>query len=595
MSTRSGNRTHRNALSDVTPTTQPPTSPAPTPPTAQLQVRSLRVGALPLIDHFFQRMQLLPLLQRHLPTDRRNVRISTSRALLVLVRNMLLSREPVYGLGEWAALYAPDLIGLTSEEVSWLNDDRLGRALDRTFDVFGKGLLLDGVRHVTREFQVRLDELHNDSTSVSVYGAYSDAAQEKSVRGRRTCAITFGHSKDHRPDLKQLLYILTLSDDGGVPVYVQVANGNTTDDQTHRATWDVLYELVGSADFLYVADCKLATRENLSYIAGRDGRFLSVLPATRREDAAFRQKLLSQDDAVSWVWLRDVYNAQQKVVDRFWVCEQEQLTSEGWRLWWYRSQRKQQLDAQTRARGIQRATEKLDQLRQRLLGPRSRLRQRAQVQEAVDAIVEEFRVAAWVKATIHDCHEERPRQVSPGRPGPNTKYVLQRREYFDLTWKIDSVAFGQVLPGDGVFPLVTNQLDMDAAAALAAYKRQPTIEKRFSQLKTDYAVAPIWLKEVSRVQALLGLYFFVLLTQSLLERELRQAMQRAGLAGLPLYPEGRACRHPTARRVFDVFEPVQRYVVRLEDGREQVMVTELTPLQRQIVTMLGLNPDRYGH
>lgn len=583
----SRNNTRSSTRPNVTATTLANTS--------QLQVRSLRVGALPLINHFFERMQLLPLLQRHLPPDRRNVRLDTPRALLVLVRNMLLSREPVYGIGEWAALYAPDLLGLTPEEMQWLNDDRLGRAMDRLFDIFGQGFLLDGVRHVTREFRVRLDELHNDSTSLSVYGAYSDAAQEKSVRGRPTCAITFGHSKDHRPDLKQLLYILTLSEDGGLPVYVQVANGNTADDQTHRATWDVLYELVGSANFLYVADCKLATRENLAYIAGRHGRFVSVLPATRREDTAFRQKLLAQDDAVSWRWLRDVHNQQQKVVDRFWVCEQEQFSSEGWRLWWYRSQRKQQLDAQTRARGIQRATEKLHQLRQRLLGPRSRLRQRGQVQEAVDAILDEYSVAAWLQVTIHDCHEERPRQLGPGRPGPNTKYVLQRKQYFELTWEIASVAFGQELPGDGVFPLITNQLDMDAAATLAAYKRQPTIEKRFSQLKTDYAVAPIWLKEVSRVQALLGLYFFVLLTQSLLERELRQAMERAGLESLALYPEGRACRRPTARRVFDVFESIQRHVVRQEDGREHVMVTELTPLQRQILKLLGLNPDRYGY
>jgi hypothetical protein len=90
------------------------------------------------------------------------------------------------------------------------------------------------------------------------------------------------------------------------------------------------------------------------------------------------------------------------------------------------------------------------------------------------------------------------------------------------------------------------------------------------------------------------LYFFVLLTQSLLERELRRAMKRKGVESLPLYPEGRVCRYPTARRVFDVFEPVQRHVVSLPDGSEEVLVTELTPLQRQIIRLLGLDPSRYG-
>ena len=99
-------------------------------------------------------------------------------------------------------------------------------------------------------------------------------------RGRATPAITYGHSKDHRPDLKQLLYILTVTEDGGVPVYFTTRSGNTTDDQTHQETWKMLRELVGRADFLYVADCKLATMDNMRYIDRQGGRFMSVLPAT---------------------------------------------------------------------------------------------------------------------------------------------------------------------------------------------------------------------------------------------------------------------------------------------------------------------------
>lgn len=84
------------------------------------------------------------------------------------------------------------------------------------------------------------------------------------MRGQSTLAITFGHSKDHRPDLKQLLYILTVTEDGGVPIYFTSASGNTSDDTTHQQTWDVLCQLVGRSDFLYVADCKLASTENMT-------------------------------------------------------------------------------------------------------------------------------------------------------------------------------------------------------------------------------------------------------------------------------------------------------------------------------------------
>ena len=164
-------------------------------------------------------------------------------------------------------------------------------ALDRMFEGIGPTLIMAVVRHVIQEFAISLDELHNDSTTVSFYGAYDEAGQESEQRGRPTHAITWGHSKARRPDLKQLLYILTVTSDGNVPVYFSSDSGNTVDDGTHIGTWDLLHELIGHADFLYVADCKLASSENLSHIATRGGRFVTVLPRGRSEDVAFRQRL----------------------------------------------------------------------------------------------------------------------------------------------------------------------------------------------------------------------------------------------------------------------------------------------------------------
>ena len=117
---------------------------------------------------------------------------------------------------------------------------------------------------------------------------------------------------------------------------------------------------------------------------------------------------------------------------------------------------------------------------------------------------------------------------------------------------------------------------------------QPIIEKRFSQFKTDFRVAPVYLKDVARIQGLLCVYFLVLLVQTLIERDLRRAMEREGLVSLPLYPEERDCRRPTTRRLIDLFEPLQRHVLKLSDGREEVLATELTPLQRRILRLLRI-------
>jgi transposase len=550
-----------------------------------LELRSYRVGALPLVNRFLERMRLREILSEHLPADDPRMELSTVSALLVLVRNVLLSRQPVYGVAEWAAGFAPDLFELWPAEVALLHDDRLGR-----------------VRQVVREFEVSLDELHNDSTSVSFFGVYEAAGKEGRRRGRATHAITWGHSKDHRPDLKQLLYILTISEDGGVPVYFTTASGNQTDDRTHCQTWDLLHQLVGRPEFLYVADCKLASSENLSHIATRGGRFVTVLPRTHQEDQVFRARLRQTPAGIVWQPLYDVLDEQGQLLDRLSVYAEEMTSGDGYRLLWYHSTRKARIDALARNRRLQRAWAELADLQARLSGPRTRFRQRVKVEQAVTRIVEDADVAAWLRVTIEEQGQDIYRQTRPGRPSKDTPYRKETRPAYSLAWELDQPLLIEAEREDGVFPLLTNDRAFDAEQVLRAYKRQPLIEKRFSQFKTDFAVAPVYLKNVARIQGLLAVYFLVLLVQTLLERELRRAMARDNLPSLPLYPEGRNCTRPTTQRIIELFEPIQRHaILRItdpgadEDQEPLVLVTTLTPLQRKITQLLGLKPADYGN
>ena len=565
-------------------------------------LRTYDVGAMPIINRILDRMRLSDIFQQCLPHDDSRTQLPTHRGLLVLVRNILISREPVYGVGQWASRYAPGLFDMWHDEMERLNDDRVGRCLDRLFDALDADLIMRVVRHVIDQFQINLDELHNDSTSVSFYGAYSAAEEEGRVRGRRTLAITFGHSKDHRPDLKQLLYILTVSNDGGVPLYFTSANGNTTDDTTHRQTWDLLHQLVGRADFLYVADCKLATSENMNYIARQQGRFITLLPRTRKEDQQFRKRLLKQPDSIRW---DELYTVTKKIitkgevfeqtVDRLSVSAEEMTSSEGYRMLWYHSTKKVERDSQRRAHQLQRATQALMELRERLQGPKTRFRERSKVDAAVHEILEKYDVESLLPVDVLEQDKPTFRQASKGRPGKDTKYVKKVKKQFDISWSVDPVRVAEAESLDGIFPLITNAKPMTAEEVLRAYKRQPIIEKRFSQLKTDFAVAPIYLKSVTRIQALLAVYFFVLIVQTLLERELRQAMKAAGIESLPLYPEGRACRRPTTRKILDLFDGVQRHELTLPGREPEVMVTELSPLQKQVLKLLGISDKSYGY
>ena len=164
---------------------------------------------------------------------------------------------------------------------------------------------------------------------------------------------------------------------------------------------------------------------------------------------------------------------------------------------------------------------------------------------------------------------------------------------FDLSYQIDHGRIAQDQRCDGVFPLVTNVLDLPEVELRLAYQRQPVIEKRFSQLKTDFGVTPVYLKEVSRIQALLCVCFLVLLVESLLERELRQAMQREKIESLPMYPEDRPCRRPTTRRLIDLFDDLPRHT--LDDGQHApvVFASDLSDLQRHILKLLGASASEY--
>ena len=191
--------------------------------------------------------------------------------------------------------------------------------------------------------------------------------------------------------------------------------------------------------------------------------------------------------------------------------------------------------------------------------------------------------------TIDEREQEIFRQERRGRPNDQTKYRRQVKRRFELRYALNHAALAAEAVSDGVFPLITNDRKLSEQALLLAYKGQPVIEKRFEQLKTEFEVAPVFLKEVSRIQALLCLYFLVLLVQALLERELRRAMARQQVESLPLYPEGRACRHPTTPRLIELFENVQRH--RLVVGKKPpvVFTTKLTQLQRRILRLLGMS------
>ena len=551
---------------------------------------SERLGPLPLINHFLERIGLSEFLDRYVPTTDRRCAVPHARALGVLLRSIVVEREPIYRAPETVHGFAPELYGLSADEMQHLSDDRIGRALDRLFDADRSALLTAVVVAVAERFGVKFDEVHNDSTSIKFCGQYR-AAAAATIRGRRPALITYGYSKDHRPDLKQLLFILTTTEDGGVPVQFRAADGNTSDSVTHIATWNTLKDVTGRADFLYVADSKLCSHDNTDYIHRAGGRFVTVMPRSRQEDGLFRKWIQTNTPTWEVVWDRPHPRYCTGPRDRWSVYRDPLGSMESWPIVWVWSTLLTLHQRARRHRNIAAATEAIVALRQRILSARARLRGAAHIDLHVQQILERYYVRRYLKVKRTVRQEHSFKQTRRGRPGPATAYRRVTRRRYDIEWCVDQATVDYDEKSDGMYPLLTNDRKLSALEVLQAHKGQPSIEKRFEQIKSVHEIAPVFLKNPGRIEALFTLYFLALLVQALIERELRLAMKRERIAQLPIYPEQRQCKRPTTEQILRLFSLAERHTLTRASRTVQVFHTELTPLQRQIIDLLGV-PSR---
>jgi len=566
--------------------------PQPALSPSELGVLAERLGPLPLINHFLQRLGLLELLDRHVPTTDSRSTVSHAQALGVLLRSIIVEREPIYRQQESTIGFAEGLFGVDAAQAARLSDDRIGRALDRLFDADRGALLTEVVLALVQRFGVRLQQLHNDSTSISLCGQYRHARGRR-VRERTAPAIVHGFSKDMRPDLKQLLFILTTDAEGGVPVHFRCADGNTTDVRTHIDTWNTLRALAGRADFLYIADSKLCSFANMDHIDRAGGRFVTVMPRSRQEDAQFRRWIQTNTPAWELVWDRPNAREADGPRDLWYVFKPELPSAELYRIVWVWSTLLQLHQTHRRQKHLASAIEQLGDLKRRLAAARARLRGAAQIDFEVAQILERYNAARYlrVKRVVREQHSFK--QSHRGRPGPNTTFRKITRRRYDIEWSLDQEAIAYDQRSDGRYPLLTNDRSLTPAQVLTAHKAQPRIEKRFEQLKTVHEIAPVFLKNEARIEALFTVYFLALMVQALIERELRQAMAVANIEQLPIYPEQRACRRPTTEHILRLFSLAERITVSARGQTVRLFPPQLTELQSQVLSLLGVPASAY--
>jgi transposase len=339
---------------------------------------------------------------------------------------------------------------------------------------------------------------------------------------------------------------------------------------------------------------KLCSVKNLAHISQNSGRFITVIPANWREHDQFYQLL--RTSKVQWEEILHKPNGRLKKGPPDVYRGHEALrTAQGYRVIWIWSSQKEARDREAREERLAQAQEALQELTTRIGQPYSRLHTAKQVAAAGQKILQEHKVEQWVKIEVGATEEKRYKQAAAGRPGRNTAYVQDTpHEVVTLRWYSDAQALKDEATTDGVFPLTTNDEKMSMKDVLEAYKDQPSLEKRFHQMKSVLKVRPVMLQNPARIQAFLLIYFIALLVQALIERDTRQRMLDKGIKKLPLYPEERPSFSPTTEQVFELFADLQRG--RLVDKSGRVYKRHYDALdenQRKVLRVYGISPAQY--
>jgi len=234
-----------------------------------MQVEGFTPAHLPIVKEYASRMGLVEISDRALVSG---MRASPGKILLALVMNVLSGRSPLYRVEEFFRTRDVALLLGSDITAKMLNDDAIGRVLDRIYEYGTWKLLSEVCVETFRNFSVDASVVHHDTTSVSVWGEYQPARGDP-IR------ITNGFSKDKRPDLKQFVFSL-LCVEGNLPCHGGILDGNASDKKTNGKILNELPRIMarhGEKEFIYVADAALTTEENLS-LMGENIRFITRLP-----------------------------------------------------------------------------------------------------------------------------------------------------------------------------------------------------------------------------------------------------------------------------------------------------------------------------
>ena len=547
------------------------------------KLKRFNISGIPLIKSVSECLGLKFIFKKYISSYNNEI-VPVIDTLMFLIWNITLGRQPLYELYEWIRDVDPKCHGLDRQQLSSFNDDRFARALDKLYTADRATLMTEIVVKMIKKINLDMSRVHNDSTTVKAYGKIAGVTKDGLRMAR-------GNNKDHRPDLVHLVFSLTISSDGAVPVHYKTYPGNRTDDTTHIETWNIVKEIAGRSDFIYVADSKVCTSKQLSHIVSNGGRVITVMPNTWGETKTFKDELLAKNIAKKIILKRKTPESDYDNEYFSLFSGRYETLDDGYTIYWYRSSEKKKLDKSIRQKRLSRADSRLMELSLKL--NKRELKTEEKIRDEIEAILNKYSVKDFFKFTVSKNSEEIKKQITRGRPGPFAKYRSTAKTTYALDWEIDGKRLKKEERADGIFPLLSTDKSISPKEVLTSYKYQPRLEKRFNQFKSVHEAAPILFKNIERVEAIMFLFFIALIIQGIIERKVRMSMKERAIKSLPVYPEYRKSFYPTTSKIFYNFDGISSYKI-LKNGKVvKEFKDDLSSIQKLLLDLLDINEDDY--
>ena len=537
------------------------------------------VGHLPIVKQFADRIQLVDTINTMVSSQ---MQLPPGQAVLAMVLDTLSGRTPLYRLKDYFFEKDTELLLGAQIDADLFGDHNLARVLDKIFDTGTASIFSQLAQNAVEQFGIDTRQVHFDTTSISVHGDY-ELTQEP-------FKITYGHSKDHRADLKQFL-ISMLCVDRNIPILGAAKDGNASDKTLNNELLSGISKHMARhglepGAFVYVADSAFVTKDNLAKAQGQGTRFLSRLPATYNACSQAIDRAVNADDWVDIGRLAQTPTPKKRPAASYRVHETlVDLYGHDYRAIVVHSSAHDK-------RRHKRIDRLVAQKRKALEAECKTIRAatyfcRADAQAAADKL----KTAAAGSYHNIEVTIEKVAKYSRGRPAKDTPRTPTGHEY-PLRLKItpDDEKLAPLRIRAGCFVLITNltrakdRQTFLAGDLLRLYKSQDGIERNFSLLKAPVIVNSIFLKKNHRIEVLGLVLLISLLIWRLIEHCMRAYISRTGhhITGWKDKPT----RRPTTFMLTTKFMSI--IVLRLDQHRQ--LARPLNPVQLEYLKALDLDP-----